>query len=463
MDEDGNPLVNRVVNWSSDKNSIATVSEDGVVTGVSEGTAFITAKSGNVESTALVEVIESRVGGINVQPVGQNPAQQGPQGEKGEKGDKGDTGDTGPAGPQGEKGDKGADGSPGEKGADGAPGDKGADGAPGVKGEKGDTGPAGPAGTATAGDSVWTTKGKNITYTKGAVGVGTDNPVGLHPDLGFVVEGFSTLTDSKAQYNSHFPWVSNDAYVTGKTIFIRGGAPTGWNPILTANSVNSSVGIGTTVPGAKLHIEHLNQDANGNSLIIGPTNASNLRLGYNKEYSWVQSHGSKPLAINPVGNNVGVGTTAPVDKLHVVGNIRITSGSFIDDGLKLNVPDYVFENDYSLMSLDDLRAYVAENKHLPNVPNRLDVSENGLNVSEFQMNLLEKTEELVLYTLEQDDALAAQSQRIDALEASLAGGTDLQGASFVGQMALPEVWSFGLTVLAIGAGAGWLFRSRREI
>ena len=45
-------------------------------------------------------------------------------------------------------------------------------------------------------------------------------------------------------------------------------------------------------------------DAAGQQLVIGNTNESNLRLGRNSNYSWIQSHGSKPLLINPLGNNV---------------------------------------------------------------------------------------------------------------------------------------------------------------
>ncbi|WP_066426621.1 tail fiber domain-containing protein [Anabaena sp. 4-3] len=90
---------------------------------------------------------------------------------------------------------------------------------------------------------------------------------------------------------------------------------------------NGNFGIGTTNPGARLNIIHQNQDANGNSLIIGPTNQSNLRLGYHQNYSWIQSHGNKPLAINPIGNNVGIGTTNPVMKLDVNGWISISGGN----------------------------------------------------------------------------------------------------------------------------------------
>lgn len=85
-------------------------------------------------------------------------------------------------------------------------------------------------------------------------------------------------------------------------------------------------GIGTGNPTAKLHIMHGNQNANGNTLILGPTNQSNLRLGYHQNYSWIQSHGSKPLAINPLGNNVGIGVTNPASKFQVHGLIHSSHG-----------------------------------------------------------------------------------------------------------------------------------------
>lgn len=84
---------------------------------------------------------------------------------------------------------------------------------------------------------------------------------------------------------------------------------------------NGNIGIGTSIPQAKLQvINTTNQDANGNTLILGPITQSNLRLGYHQNYSWIQSHGSKPLAINAIGNNVGIGITDPgIFKLNVDG------------------------------------------------------------------------------------------------------------------------------------------------
>jgi hypothetical protein len=172
------------------------------------------------------------------------------------------------------------------------------------------------------------------------------------------------------------------------------------------------------------------------------------------------------------GGDVGIGTGTPQDKLEVVdGNIRVTNGSFIDDGVTLNVPDYVFEEDYHLLSLDELRAYIAREKHLPNVPSIEDIREDGLNLSQFQMRLLEKTEELTLYTLLQQETLETRQQQIvelqqqnaelntqmTTLEARLAALEGQPGAS----VAWPGGWSsVGLLVSGLLVGLVVVGRKR---
>ena len=77
-------------------------------------------------------------------------------------------------------------------------------------------------------------------------------------------------------------------------------------------------------------------------------------------------------------------------------------------GTQLNVPDYVFEEDYELMSLEDLDAYVKEQHHLPDVPSEATIKAEGLNVTKTQMLLLKKIEELTLYTIQQQEQIEAQ-------------------------------------------------------
>ena len=67
-DASGNILTGRVVSWSSSQNSIATVNSTGVVTGVSGGTATITATSEGQVGTATVNVAAPGVRTITITP-----------------------------------------------------------------------------------------------------------------------------------------------------------------------------------------------------------------------------------------------------------------------------------------------------------------------------------------------------------------------------------------------------------
>jgi hypothetical protein len=53
------------------------------------------------------------------------------------------------------------------------------------------------------------------------------------------------------------------------------------------------------------------------------------------------------------------------------------------------------------MQFDELEKFIAREKHLPNIPSAAEIKDKGLNLSEFQMKLLEKIEELTLYTMQQ--------------------------------------------------------------
>jgi hypothetical protein len=63
-------------------------------------------------------------------------------------------------------------------------------------------------------------------------------------------------------------------------------------------------------------------------------------------------------------------------------------------------PDYVFDNNFELMSLSELEAYIAKHKHLPDLPSADEVKQNGLSLAEMNALLVKKIEELTLYVIE---------------------------------------------------------------
>ena len=84
-------------------------------------------------------------------------------------------------------------------------------------------------------------------------------------------------------------------------------------------------------------------------------------------------------------------------------------------------PDYVFRDGYELMSLDDVEAFIEANGHLPNVKSEEEVEfGKRVNMTELSISLLEKVEELTLYTIDQHKTLAQQNELIRQLEARLA-------------------------------------------
>ena len=85
-------------------------------------------------------------------------------------------------------------------------------------------------------------------------------------------------------------------------------------------------------------------------------------------------------------------------------------------GTNLMFPDYVFEDDYDLMPLDELAAYIETEGHLPKIEKAESVEARGnIDMSKLQLQLLEKIEELTLYTLAQQETIDRLEQRLNEL------------------------------------------------
>jgi hypothetical protein len=126
---------------------------------------------------------------------------------------------------------------------------------------------------------------------------------------------------------------------------------------------------------------------------------------------WTRSNG----AILMNGGNVGIGTPTPDAKLSVNGKIHAKEVKVDLTGW----PDYVFTNNYKLPTLASVEKHIKEKGHLQNIPSAKEVSKNGIELGEMNKKLLQKIEELTLYTIQQDKNSKKLLSKIEKLESRM--------------------------------------------
>ncbi|MFT4535028.1 MAG: hypothetical protein ACJA1A_001386 [Saprospiraceae bacterium] len=217
--------------------------------------------------------------------------------------------------------------------------------------------------------------------------------------------------------------------------------------ILDDLEVSDNLGVGTTANQGRLHINNVNT-------VIG-SNAAATRInvshnGPETTYgSFITAVGSgagnvfgihnTASSTNPSSTVFGIYSYTPVSdgwamyaagKAYISDDLRIGTqadpysglyklildGKMIAEEVRvqnsLDWPDYVFREDYKLLSLPQLEAYIQKHNHLPNIPSASEVEKEGILLGEMQIKLMEKVEELTLH-------LIAQQKEIEILKNQL--------------------------------------------
>lgn len=93
----------------------------------------------------------------------------------------------------------------------------------------------------------------------------------------------------------------------------------------------------------------------------------------------------------------------------VVNATKIYAESFEvrPDALNIFWFDHVFNDNYQLMPLSELKNFVNTNKHLPDIPSEVEVKQNGIELFKMNALLLKKVEELTLYIIKMQEEIDA--------------------------------------------------------
>ena len=193
------------------------------------------------------------------------------------------------------------------------------------------------------------------------------------------------------------------------TLFVENGnvGISGPNPLYPLHIVRSN---GT----AKVVVQETNGTVVNRSLftLINNGGPEFTLLNSNSGQQWRFHTGGGRFNISFTGSGVDELKVQPGGDVIIAGSLTTAASSY---------PDFVFEDGYELMPLPELGAYIAAHRHLPNVPTAEDTDGGKrIDMSALQVRLLEKVEELTLYTLKQEKRIEEQQAQIEQLRKQVA-------------------------------------------
>ncbi len=241
------------------------------------------------------------------------------------------------------------------------------------------------------------------------------------------VKGLSIRTTSATALYAYSS--SGLAALLDKTFFTA-NVGVGINPLTTAaheqlavrNGMITTSGIGN---GISLNGSYYGSNNDFGTqhygLFMGDGSLVNLSMAQNNGYKPMVLSNFYGLALNTYGGKMAMcqngavyiggrdaATITTIEGLADKDEWQVEYRLYVEKGIrtekvkvdaKSNWPDFVFEEDYNLPTLTQVESYIDQNKHLPNVPSAAEVEKDGIDLGEMDKILLQKIEELTLYTI----------------------------------------------------------------
>jgi len=185
--------------------------------------------------------------------------------------------------------------------------------------------------------------------SSGNVGIGTTSPNAKLDVVGKVKASGLDIDGTGNADTTFITYTRTDLTQPASMIYDgTGGFKFNANGLIYSFTDNTGLGIGTTSPRSKLHVEGVTGSvpalgAAASAAQIGGSTYGTLFSTLTSGTGVIQQGRSDgaaltfPLLINPNGGNVGIGETNPAQKLHVIGNSEITGDIFLGR--------YIFHND----------------------------------------------------------------------------------------------------------------------
>ncbi|WP_372482989.1 hypothetical protein AB9J70_16195 [Elizabethkingia anophelis] len=191
-------------------------------------------------------------------------------------------------------------------------------------------------------------------------------------------------------------------------------------------SKNGNIGIGNNSPQSKL-------DINGTIMVGGDTgnlditslpnsldmlkNTGKLAIGWNLsggggETNFIANRGKGNTGGFHFYDYTNEGQRKRLLLLNSNGN-ALLDGKLEAKEIKVTTTptaDFVFEDSYQLPNLESVEKHIKEKKHLPEIASAAEMQKDGVNIGDFQIKLLQKIEELTLYSIEQNKLNKEQSE-----------------------------------------------------
>ncbi len=163
--------------------------------------------------------------------------------------------------------------------------------------------------------------------------------------------------------------------------------------------LKEKLGIGIPNPSVDLVLKNTRP----NLALVSEWNEKGMRFEYHEVEEEIRVQAAKStggydsLTIMTVQRDglIGIGTNSPIHKLDVNGTARAK-----EIIVESNWADFVFEEDYELMPLEEVAEHIEREKRLPGVRSAEEIQAEGASVGETQAMLLQKVEELTLYVIE---------------------------------------------------------------